>query len=103
MSDIKSRVPTYLFDELEAKGIQLESYQADALISLCFNAGKNILSSSQSPNFHRIIVSGNYDPTEIRNEFLSYTKQGGQVLPGLVKRREAEANMFNYGIYDSSH
>ena len=103
MSDIEAHVPTYLFDELSAKGIQLESYQADALISLCFNAGKNALSSSQSPNFHRMIVSGNYDPVEIRNEFLTYTKQNGKVLPGLVKRREAEANMFNYGVYDSSH
>ena len=48
-------------------------------------------------------MSGNYDPVEIRNEFLTYTKQNGKVLPGLVKRREAEANMFNYGVYDSSH
>lgn len=39
MSDIESHVPTYLFDELEAKGIQLESYQADALISLCKFSG----------------------------------------------------------------
>ena len=36
---------------------------------------------------------------DLEEEFLKWTKAGGKILPGLVKRRKAEARLFLTGIY----
>ena len=61
-----------------------------ALTSFCFNVGgaqfeKSTLAKKANANPN--------DPT-IRNEFMRWTRGGGKVLPGLVKRREEEANLY---------
>jgi lysozyme len=56
-----------------------------ALTSLTFNAGPRWASSGLGE-----AVRG-FDLEAVRERFLSYTKAGGEELPGLVRRRHAEA------------
>ena len=67
--------------------------QLGALVSFCFNVGGAAFAKS---TLARKVNANPSDPT-IRNEFMRWTRGGGKVLPGLVKRREEEANLY----YDS--
>ena len=61
----------------------------DALVSFAFNAGLGNLQRSQ------IRIRANRGEWEAAAESLmDWTKGGGRVLPGLVKRREAEKALF---------
>ena len=61
----------------------------DALVSIAFNAGLGNLQRSQ------IRIKANRGEWEAAAESLmDWTKGGGRVLPGLVKRREAEKALF---------
>jgi lysozyme len=61
----------------------------DALVSFAFNAGLGNLQRSQ------IRMRANRDDWEGAAEALmDWVKGGGRVLPGLVKRREAERSLF---------
>jgi len=61
----------------------------DALVSFAFNAGLGNLQRSQ------IRMRANRGDWEGAAEsFMDWTKGGGKVLPGLVKRREAEVALF---------
>lgn len=60
-----------------------------ALISLTFNAGSAWMKSGLGAK----IKSGDY--AGAKQSFLQYNKAGGEVLPGLVKRRQAEAKWFD--------
>jgi lysozyme len=63
--------------------------QFDALISLTFNIGEGaFLSSSVLRNLNK----SNYKAAA--DSFLLWNKAGGQVVPGLVSRREAEKSVF---------
>ena len=68
----------------------LNDNQLGALVSFCFNVGgaafaKSTLAKKANANPN--------DPT-IRDEFMRWTRGGGKVLNGLVKRREEEANLY---------
>lgn len=65
---------------------ELNQNQFDALVSFCYNCGPNAL---------REIAKGKRIPAEIAAELPKYNKGGGKVLPGLVRRREAELELFN--------
>ena len=61
----------------------------DALVSFAFNAGLGNLQRST------IRMKANRDDWEGAAEaFMAWTKGGGKVLPGLVKRRVAEKELF---------
>ena len=64
--------------------------QFDALVSFCYNVGPANLKSST------LLKKVNANPNDpaIRAEFVKWTKGGGKTLPGLVRRREAEANLY---------
>lgn len=64
--------------------------QFDALVSLAYNIGPARLKSST------LLKKVEADPTDpmIRGEFARYIYGGGKVLPGLVKRRSAEADHY---------
>jgi len=64
--------------------------QRGALVSFCFNVGGAAFAKS---TLARKVNANPSDPT-IRNEFMRWTRGGGKVLPGLVKRREEEANLY---------
>lgn len=64
--------------------------QFDALVSFAYNLGPANLKSST------LLKKVNSNPSDetIRAEFMKWVKAGGKTLKGLVRRREAEANLY---------
>jgi lysozyme len=65
----------------------------DALVSFSFNVG---LGNLQRSTLRMKVNRGEYE--QAAEEFLKWTKGGGRVLPGLVKRRQDERAVFIRGI-----
>jgi lysozyme len=64
--------------------------QFDSLCSFAYNCGvRNLKSSTLLKK-----VNVNPDDPTIKDEFLKWTKGGGKTLPGLVKRRTEEAQLY---------
>jgi lysozyme len=64
--------------------------QFDALVSFAYNLGPANLKSSTLLKK----VNANPNDESIRLEFLKWVKAGGKTLKGLVRRREAEADLY---------
>ena len=73
---------TKLFPVVLAQG------QFDALVSFAFNLG---LGGVQRSTLRQKVLRGE---AEAADEFLKFTRGGGKVLPGLVKRRQDERSLF---------
>lgn len=69
--------------------VPLNQNQFDALASFTYNLGETNLSSS---TLLKKLNAKDY--TGASNEFLKWNRAGGKVLNGLVRRREAERNLF---------
>lgn len=69
--------------------VPLNQCQFDALCSFTYNLGPNALATS---TLLRVLNAGNYNG--VPEQFLRWTKAGGRVLAGLVRRRESEAELF---------
>jgi lysozyme len=69
--------------------VALNENQFSALVSFVFNLGGGALGES---TLLRQLNAGHY--LEAANQFLRWTYAGGQQLPGLVRRREAERQLF---------
>ena len=65
----------------------------DALVSFSFNVG---LGNLQRSGLRMKTNRGEYETAA--EEFMKWTKAGGRVLPGLVKRRNDERAMYLSGI-----
>lgn len=63
--------------------------QFDAMVSLCYNIGPAAFAKSSVARLHK---NGQY--ASAAQAFLLWNKGGGKVLPGLVKRRTAERNLY---------
>jgi lysozyme len=74
--------------------VKLDENQLGALVSFCFNVGGAAFGRSTLARK----VNANPSDSTIRNEFMRWTRGGGKVLPGLVKRREEEANLYYAAI-----
>jgi len=91
------KAETMLIDELEEYGnhveelvtIPLNQCQFDALTSWCFNLGPTNLKNS---TMIQVLNQGDYEgvPYQIKR----WNKANGQVNDGLIRRREAEALLF---------
>jgi lysozyme len=69
--------------------VKLTQGQFDALVSFSFNVGLgNLQNSTLRMKINREDYAG------AAEQFLVWTKAGGRVLPGLVKRRTHEKEMF---------
>lgn len=80
-------------------GIILTQCQEDAMTSFAYN-----MCDAEAEVRNCLVAYGkNKNLEAFKNLFLQYNKSNGVVLGGLVKRREAEYNMFAKGIYDSTH
>ena len=62
--------------------------QFDALVSFAFNLG---LGGVQRSTLRQKVLRGEI---EAADEFLKFTRGGGKILPGLVKRRQDERSLF---------
>lgn len=69
---------------------KINQNQKDALTDFAYNCGVGNLRSST------LLKKVNADPNDktIRTEFEKWTRANGKVLNGLVKRRNAEANLY---------
>lgn len=84
----------------KAKGVRelvkvsLNQNQFDALVSFAYNVGIGAFTKS---TLLRKLNNGEFDavPTELKK----WVKAGGQTLPGLVRRRNEEAELFTNGTY----
>ena len=69
--------------------VPLTQQQFDALVSWTFNLGAGNLAESTL-----LRKLNNYQYVEVPEQMMRWVRAGGQVLDGLVKRRAAEAAMF---------
>ena len=69
--------------------VPLTQGQFDALVSFSFNVG---LGNLQNSTLRMKVNRGEFEAAA--EQFLVWTKAGGRVLPGLVKRRTHEKEMF---------
>lgn len=83
----------------ERNNITLTQGQFDALVSLTYNLGSALLYNS-SNRVHRAVLDG-ASVNEVIFAFSVHCMAGGEFLPGLMRRRLAEANMFLNGVYDN--
>ena len=80
---------------LLAKPIQ--QHQFDALVSFAFNVGLGNLKNS---TLLKKVNAGDFD--RVPAEFLKWDKAGGRSLPGLTRRRHAEASLFSKVDHEAS-
>lgn len=69
--------------------VPLTQNQFDALVSFTFNVGEGALAKS---TLLKKLNAGDYDA--VPAELMKWTKGGGKELPGLVRRRRAEAALW---------
>ena len=70
--------------------VKLTQGQFDALVSFSFNVG---LGTLQRSTLRQKVLRRDYEAAAA--EFMKFTKAGGKVLPGLVKRRTDERLLFS--------
>lgn len=76
-------------------GISLTQGQFDALVSMAYNCGPKFLSGSVG----RAIREGRHG--DVPKLMMQWVRGGGRVLPGLVRRREAEGLLYQGRINDA--
>lgn len=93
----QAQADEYLKHEIDQKSqgvnslIQgLNQNQFDSLVSFAYNLGLGSLKKSTLLKKAKVNPS---DPT-IKAEFMKWTKAGGKVLKGLIRRRQEEANLY---------
>ena len=69
--------------------VKLEQHQFDALVAWTYNLGPTNLKTS---TLRKVLNKGAYD--DVPEQMKRWNKAGGQVLKGLVRRRAAEALLF---------
>jgi lysozyme len=74
--------------------VRLSQPQVDALVSFAFNVGNGAFRDS---TLLRLLNQGDYG--SVPAQLNRWTKAGGKPLPGLVRRRKAEGDLFRDGTY----
>ncbi|MBQ3182248.1 MAG: InlB B-repeat-containing protein, partial [Clostridia bacterium] len=86
----------YVNDFVSSNSIELNQNQYDALVSFTYNLG-NIWGNSFTLKTYLINGIENYTDDQIKAAFGEHVTAGGQVLAGLVSRRNLEAELFLSG------
>ena len=97
MTISKEQADNMLLNELDeycehvekAVDVTLKQNEFDALVSWTYNLGPTNLNDSTM-----LKVLNNKDFEEVPNQIKRWNKAGGKVLDGLIRRREAEALLF---------
>jgi lysozyme len=80
---------TYLLGALRhCPGLITDTRRLNAIVDFCYNLGVGKL---QTSTLKKKINEQNWDEAKV--ELLKWCKAGGKVLPGLLKRRQAEADL----------
>ncbi len=85
----------YVQTFLDKYNLTVTQNQYDALVSFTYNMG-NVWVNKSEVTIRTYLINGiqNYTPQQITDAFKLWCKAGGEVLPGLVRRRETEAALF---------
>ncbi len=85
----------YVNGFIQRNNIELTQNQFDALVCICYALG-NMFDAYGDFDLKTILLNGseNYSFLEIAKAFGEWRKAGGEVLQGLVKRRELETKLF---------
>lgn len=75
---------------------EIDQYQFDALVSLVYNIG---LGNFHQSTIRRLINEGCWDIVKLEKAWKMWNKAGGRVLRGLVRRREAEFNLYKTDLW----
>lgn len=79
-----------LWSQIESiSRVNLNQNQMNALVDFAYNLGFNALKTS---TLMKMVNAGDFNGAA--NQFSRWVYAGGKVLPGLVKRREAEKQLF---------
>lgn len=70
--------------------VKCNQNQFDAMVSFAYNTG---IGNFNTSTLKKKVIANPNDPS-IRDEFMKWVNSNGKQLPGLVKRREAEANLY---------
>lgn len=73
--------------------VPINQQQFDALTSLIYNIGREAFRNSTLLR----LLNGGKGVHEVGTQFLRWVRGGGKVLPGLIRRREAEKVLFSQG------
>jgi lysozyme len=81
--------------------VVLNQNQFDALVDWAYNEGSGVLQPFNPTTGHgshlvTLLNAGNF--AEASLEFVKWCKAGGQVIPGLLARRQEETKLFNTAI-----
>lgn len=93
MRDYLDRFENSLNKWMDDYNIVLNQNQFDALMSFIYNLGAGVL-YYDNMKIREMIISGDYTNEEFINEFKTWSHADGVQLPGLVKRRQTEAELF---------
>ncbi len=88
----------YLDNFLAKYGIKVTQKQYDALVSFTYNLG-DPWKKYDSFKLKDLLIDGadKYKPEAVKDAFLEFKKAGGQVVQGLIYRRNQESAMFIEG------
>jgi hypothetical protein len=91
MNLLRETVPAY--EKLVHRFIQVElmQYEFDALVSVMYNPGRRFDDIARFVNFGQIV--------DAMKEIKTRNTSGGNVMKGLVNRRESEINLYLFGEY----
>ena len=82
---------------IDKYNLKLTQGQFDALVTFTYNVGSSWIYDTTG-TFHNAVKKG-ATGSELINAFTLWCNAGGSILPGLVRRRQCEANMFLNGKY----
>ena len=76
---------------------QMNQHQQSAVLSFAYNLGAGFFGASNFNSITRLLSNPATwrNKQEVERVFGLYVRAGGQTLPGLVRRRKAEAELFN--------
>jgi lysozyme len=77
--------------------VDLDQSQWDAVVSWCFNLGCGNLRAS---TMLQVINSGELD--KVSEQIIRWDKVGKKAVAGLTRRRKAEADLFDNGVYEKA-
>ena len=95
LRNVVIRYEGYVQTFLNKYNISVTQNQYDALVSFTYNLG-NVWKYSSEVTIRTYLINGisNYTDQQIKDAFKLWCKSGGSVLPGLLIRREKEAELF---------
>jgi len=82
---------------IDKYNLKLTQGQFDALVTFTYNVGSSWIYDTTG-TFHNAVKKG-ATGSDLINAFTLWCNAGGSILPGLVRRRQCEANMFLNGKY----